>query len=179
MRQQKIDRVLGALMRFAFAVIIGVMFVALSEAHGAEVVAGRTAHGANHWEFTYNPPSRNWRAGLTWTDNQQFTGPRGLACGSLGSAGPVCVWRRLPVDLDGYASAYVQRMWNGRHVYGGVGLSVHPVRSPLLSLPASFRLSAGWRFDKQWAIEYTHMSNAHLRTPNMGQDVLLIRYEFN
>lgn len=164
--------------RLGLALAVALIGVTLSlPAQSAEVTSGMTVRdsgftGGEHWEFTWYTPDRDWRAGLTWTNTQSFGTENYLDCGYL------CVWKTRPITVDSYATAYIQRMIRWRSIYAGVGIDVHEKREPLLGAIGSFRLSAGWRVDKHWSLEYTHMSNAGLARPNWGQDLILIRYEW-
>ena len=160
--------------------VIAVMWAGRSDAGeltGGTTVRGDGFTGGAHIEYTWYTESRVWRWGFTYT-RQQTLSESTTECSSLGAAGEVCFRRDL--EIDPYPSVYVQRSLPlpGRRLYAYLGLAVHPVREPLLSLPASFRTSIGWRFTDTIALEWAHNSNAHLKTPNWGQDVLLLRYSF-
>ena len=167
----------GSLMRAGFAILVGCAALALSYSVSAqEITTGATVRSDNmtgsHWELTWYDEEKDWRWGATYTGKQEL----GLhkTCGSLGSLGPICYQRDL--NVASYFGAYVQRMWRYKSLYAGLGVAVHEIREPLLSLPASFRTSVGYQFDRQWSIEWTHMSNARIKKPNWGQDLILIRY---
>lgn len=174
---EKFDRVLGALMLLWVAVIIVVMCVSLADAQ--EVTSGATIRsggftGGEHYEYTWYTDDEDWRFGLSYTTRQTLEN-KALVCGTF-IDGPICYRRDL--DVEAYPSAYVQRIFRKRKVYAALGVAMHEVREPLLSMTGSFRITAGYQFDRQWSLEWTHMSNARLRKPNYGQDLLLVRYRW-
>lgn len=190
MKNSDLDRALGSLMRLCFAVIVGCMAFAVSDAFGAsppegEVTSGVTVRlneGLNdgyNYELTWYSTDDNWRWGVGYITSQYAGTETYLACGKLGSYGSVCNDRTRPHKVEGYPYGYLQRVFRSRSgVYAALGAAMHPVRKPLLSTTATFRTSLGYQFNSTWSVEWSHMSNGSLRSPNWGQDVLLVRYSW-
>jgi hypothetical protein len=60
----------------------------------------------------------------------------------------------------------------------GLGVVANSNTNPYVSSLLTFSLSAELRVGKRWSVEWRHLSNAGLKQPNLGQDILLLRASF-
>lgn len=111
---------------------------------------------------------------IVWRDQLELT---------AGYIGPWSGDDRGDVDDYGYASAqYIVRLpGSWRLVSIGAGLMARSTGSGNVDelLPSwwNFSLSAGIDL-AHWRVNYRHFSNANMKEPNRGQNLLLLSYRF-
>ncbi len=130
--------------------------------------------------------SGHWAAAIGYVGEQEvrvrteqdlcYTVPAGL---------PDCVTTRTEArqPVNGYSYLSLERRFSIRPRFGlrpelGIGLAANSDRNPYVSSVFTFSLSAGIRLGERWALEWRHFSNAGLSSPNLGQDMVLLRAHF-
>jgi hypothetical protein len=157
--------------------------VATDWLRGAEwlVAAGPTRSDGYALEVARS--TTHWEVALGWVGEQRvnvrteqdtcYAQPVGL---------PVCetLTSRTERRVPGYGYLSAQRRFTFRSdgwlkPVLGAGLVASTDTNPYVSSHVTFSLSAGMRFGERWLLEWRHFSNADLRGPNLGQDMLLLR----
>lgn len=108
---------------------------------------------------------------------------------------PVCPWQGAPREacttrtrdarepVEPYAYLSVQRRFEFREgawlrPVAGVGLVGQTDTNEYVSTPVNFSLSLGLGLGRQLALEWRHFSNADASGLNLGQDTVLLRWQF-
>ncbi len=85
--------------------------------------------------------------------------------------------------VDPYAYLSVQRRFEFREgamlrPQFGLGLVAQSDTNAYVSSPVNFSLSLGLALGERVALEWRHFSNADTEGPNLGQDAVLLRWQF-
>ncbi len=85
--------------------------------------------------------------------------------------------------VDPYAYLSVQRRFEFRdgamlRPQFGLGLVAQSDTNEYVSSPVNFSLSLGLALGQRVALEWRHFSNADTEGPNLGQDAVLLRWQF-
>jgi hypothetical protein len=130
--------------------------------------------------------SRGWELALGYVGEQRL---------EVRYITPVCPWEGAPPEacstrirdgqqpVDAYAYFSVQRRFELRpgawlRPVAGIGLVGQTVTNAYVSTPVNFSLSLGLGLGERLALEWRHFSNADASGLNLGQDAVLLRWEF-
>jgi hypothetical protein len=130
--------------------------------------------------------SRDWEFALGYLSEQRL---------EVRYVTPVCPWDGAPREacttrtrdgrapVDPYAYFSVQRRFEFRdgarlRPVAGIGLVGQTDTNAYVSTPVNFSLSLGLGFGEQFVLEWRHFSNADASGENLGQDTVLLRWQF-
>ena len=85
---------------------------------------------------------------------------------------------RYPADLDENIFFQGQRMFDYKNAELGIGAAYFQNTNRALGKNLTWSLSLGYRFTDHWTVRIRHWSNAGSGSPNLGQDLLTIGYNF-
>jgi hypothetical protein len=130
--------------------------------------------------------SRGWELALGWVGEQRL---------EVRYLTPVCPWEGAPREacstrvrdgqqpVDPYAYISAQRRFefrSGRWLrpVAGIGLVAQTDTNAYVSTPLNFSLSLGLGLGERFGLEWRHFSNADTSGLNLGQDTVLLRWQF-
>lgn len=156
---------------------------AASQAATWQLAAGPTRSEGSALEISRS--TARWETTLGYVSDQDVHVHTLQDTCTAGSAGPECITlsSTLRRTVDGYGYLSVQRRFAFRpdatlKPILGFGVVANSDTNPYVSSALTFSLSAGLRLGKRWSVEWRHFSNAGLKQPNLGQDILLLRASF-
>ncbi len=148
-----------------------------------QLAAGPTRSDGTALEISRS--TTRWETAVGYVSAQQVNGRVLQDTCTAGSAGPVCVTQAWTAtrSVDSYGYLSVQRRFAFRpdatlKPLLGFGIGANTDTNAFVSSPLTFSLSAGLRLGERWSLEWRHFSNAGLKQPNLGQDMLLRRATF-
>ena len=155
---------------------------------GAQAATWQLAAGPTRSEGSAVEIARStarWETALGYVSSQEVDVNTVQDLCIAGAAGPECVTVHSTVrrSVDEYAYLSVQRRFAFRtdrtvRPILGFGIVGNTDTNPYVSSPLTFSLSAGLRLGERWSLEWRHFSNAGMKQPNLGQDILLLRASF-
>jgi hypothetical protein len=169
--------------RAAIVIIFSLGLLPASQAATWQLAAGPTRSEGSALEISRS--TARWETALGYVSDQDVNVRTLQDTCTAGSVGPKCVTLsstvRRSVDSFGYLS--LQRRFAFRpdatlKPILGLGVVANTDTNPYVSSPITFSLSAGLQFGKRWSLEWRHFSNAGLKQPNLGQDILLLRASY-
>ena len=170
-------------MRAAIFIILSLGLLPTSQAATWQLAAGPTRSDGSAVEISRS--TAHWETALGYVSNQEVNVHTLQDTCVAGVAGPECVTLSATVrrSVDGYGYLSVQRRFLFRRDASlqpilGFGVVANSDTNPYVSSALTFSLSAGLRLAKRWSVEWRHFSNAGLKQPNLGQDILLLRGQF-
>ncbi len=170
-------------MRAASCIILYLGLLSSSPAATWQLAAGPTRSDGSALEISRS--TLRWETALGYVSAQQVNGGVLQDTCTAGSAGPVCVTQAWTAtrSVDSYGYLSVQRRFAFRpdarvKPVFGFGVVANSDTNAYVSSPLTFSLSAGLRLGERWSLEWRHFSNAGLKQPNLGQDMLLLRAGF-
>jgi hypothetical protein len=128
-----------------------------------------------------------WEVAAGYVGAQQVT-VRTLQATCSGQPGSLtdCVNQATVQDqeVDEFAYLSLQRRFrlpqrgSWLRPYLGLGLAGQTDTNPYVSSPVNFSLSLALNVGQRSSVEWRHFSNAGLQRPNLGQDMLMLRWQF-
>ncbi len=170
-------------MRATSFIMLLVGLPSYSQAATWQLAAGPTRSEGSALEISRS--TTRWETALGYVSEQRVNVRTLQDLCTTGPAGPACVTQsetvRRTVDSYGYLS--VQRRFAFRPEETvkpilGFGVVANSDTNPYVSSALTFSLSAGLQIGTRWSLEWRHFSNAGLKQPNLGQDMLLLRGRF-
>ena len=170
-------------MRVACFIILCFGLLPASQAATWQLAAGPTRSDGSALEISRS--TTRWETALGYVSKQEVDVQTLQDTCTAGVAGPECVTLSATVrrSVNGYGYLSVQRRFAFRPDAAlkpvlGFGVVANTDTNPYVSSPVTFSLSAGLRLGARWSLEWRHFSNAGLKQPNLGQDMLLLRANF-
>jgi hypothetical protein len=170
-------------LRAAIFIILSLGLLPTSQAATWQLAAGPTRSDGSAVEISRS--TARWETALGYVSDQQVKVSTVQDTCTTGPSGPACVTQSDMArrTVDGYGYLSVQRRFVFRpdatlKPILGLGVVANTDTNPYVSSPITFSLSAGVQFGARWSLEWRHFSNAGLKQPNLGQDMLLLRASF-
>ena len=170
-------------MRAVILIILSLGMLPASQAATWQLAAGPTRSEGSAVEISRS--TVRWETAVGYVTDQDVNIHTLQDTCMAGIAGPECVTLSATVrrSVDGYGYLSVQRRFAFRpdatlKPILGFGVVANTDTNPYVSSPVTFSLSAGMRLGRRWSLEWRHFSNAGLKQPNLGEDMLLLRATF-
>ena len=170
-------------MRAACLIVFWLGLIPAAQAATWQLAAGPTRADGSALEIARS--TQRWETALGYVSDQRVTVHTLQDVCTAGVSGPECVTVSATAERNVAAYGYlsVQRRFSFRpdatlKPILGLGAAANTNTNPYVSSPLTFSLSAGLRIGKRWSMEWRHFSNAGLKQPNLGQDLLLLRASF-
>jgi len=170
-------------MRAVILIILSLGMLPASQAATWQLAAGPTRSEGSAVEISRS--TVRWETALGYVTEQEVSVQTLQDTCTAGVTGPQCITLSGTMErsVDGYGYLSVQRRFAFRpdatlKPILGFGVVANTDTNPYVSSPITFSLSAGLRLGARWSLEWRHFSNAGLKQPNLGQDILLLRADF-
>jgi hypothetical protein len=149
-----------------------------------QLAAGATLEEGGAIELARRSP--RWEVALGWVSEQSvLIHYISFACPYAGAPPESCTQqvRDAHEAVDPYAYVSIQRRFEFRRSEWlrptlGLGLVGQSDTNEYVTTPVNISLSAGLSLGRVFGIEWRHFSNGGAEKPNLGQDTLLLRWQF-
>ncbi len=149
-----------------------------------QMAAGATLEEGNAMEVSGR--TRDWELAAGYVTEQQvrvnYITPQ---CPGAGAPDAACTTSVAPVQESVSPFVYLSLQRRFEFLAGaylrpqaGLGLVVQSDTNEYVSSPVNFSLSIGLAIGDLMALEWRHFSNGGTVGPNLGQDALLLRWQF-
>lgn len=166
----------------ALVVVAGFATAAVARAATWQLSAGPTLYDGGAVEVSRR--SGRWEVALGYVGEQSVL---------VRHVTPICPWagapaaacsedvRRADESVDPFGYLSVQRRfefagWRGLRPVFGLGLVTQTGTNAYVSSAVNFSLAAGLEFSERLSLQWRHFSNAGLDGPNLGQDLIQLRW---